>query len=112
MAKHPMQPVESDSHGVVRFKENAIVRWLLDSTHVKSGRKVDLNMLALMEFSDEDREQFAQLIGYSVSGYHELPYVSNESAAAASAIVKEQTGVAIAGCRDTGCGWHTHDNDD
>jgi hypothetical protein len=35
-----------------------------------------MNDLALMPFSNEDREQFAQLIGYSVSGFGELPYAS------------------------------------
>jgi hypothetical protein len=67
-----MQPV-CWSDDVVRFKQNAIVRFLLDAG------PFDMNQLALMTFSDEDREQFAQLIGYSVSGYGELSYVRDES---------------------------------
>jgi hypothetical protein len=70
--KHPIQPVELDKHGVIRFKQNAIVRYLLDAG------PFDLNQLALMPFSREDREQFAQLIGYSVSGFSELDYVSDK----------------------------------
>jgi len=31
------------------------------------------------DFSQEDREQFAQLIGYSLSGFGELSYVSDET---------------------------------
>ena len=71
LAKHPMQPVFLDKDKVVRFKSNRIVRFLLDAG------PFDLNKLALMEFRKEDREQFAQLIGYSVCGFGELEYVSN-----------------------------------
>lgn len=66
----PMQPIYIDNHGVARFKENAIVRALLDTG------KLNLNDIALLPFSDEDREQLAQLIGYSVSGFGELNYSS------------------------------------
>ncbi len=38
-----------------------------------------MNQLARMEFSDEDREQFAQLTGYSLSGFGDLDYVSDET---------------------------------
>ena len=63
-----MQPVQMFG-SVARFKSNAIVRFLLD----RGG--FDLNDLAAMEFSDDDQEQFAQLIGYSVDGFCDLPYV-------------------------------------
>jgi hypothetical protein len=69
---HPMQPLVYDDEEIVRFKKNTIVRYLLDSG------TADMNTLALMPFSDEDRVQFAQLIGYSVSGFSELSYVSDE----------------------------------
>ena len=73
--KNPIQPLTQDAHGVVRFKENAIVRHLLD-TH----QKCDLNALARMDFTDDDLQQFAQLIGYSLSGYGELSsYVDDVS---------------------------------
>ena len=68
-----MQSMQRDSDGVVRFKQNAIVRFLLNEG------PFTLNQLENMEFSNQDREQFAQLIGYSVSGYRELSYVSDES---------------------------------
>jgi len=80
MAKHPIQPLEKDETGVLRFKANAIVRHLLDNGGI------DLNQIACMEFSREDREQFAQLIGYSLSGYGDLSYVSDETYAAADAM--------------------------
>jgi len=73
MTKHPMQPLYLDEEHVLRFKQNAIVRFLLDAG------KFDMNDLALMPFNREDREQFAQLIGYSHSGFGELSYVSNET---------------------------------
>lgn len=83
---HPIQPLDDDGKGVLRFKGNAIVRHLLD----KGG--IDLNKLACLEFSDEDRQQFAQLIGYSLSGYGELSYVDDPAyhAAATSAGKKDR----------------------
>ncbi len=73
--KNPIQPLAQDAIGVLRFKENAIVRYLLD-THPNC----DMNKLACMEFTDDDRQQFAQLIGYSLSGYGELgSYVDDEA---------------------------------
>lgn len=57
----------------MRFKANAIVRHLLDNGGI------DLNAIAMLSFSQEDREQFAQLIGYSLSGFGELSYVSDET---------------------------------
>lgn len=71
--KHPIQPLSKDESGVIRFKKNAIVAYLLDAG------PFDMNQLALMPFSSEDREQFAQLIGYSLSGFGELSYVSDET---------------------------------
>ena len=71
--RHPMQPLEKDKNGVLRFKKNAIVEFLLENG------EYDLNKLAGMRFSREDEEQFSQLIGYSLSGFSELSYVSEES---------------------------------
>ncbi len=76
--KHPIQPLGDDGKGVVRFKANAIVQHLLDNgPH-------DMNNIAMGNFSQEDREQFAQLIGYSQSGFGELSYVSDETYSAAA----------------------------
>lgn len=71
--RHPTQPLSKDEHGTIRFKANKIVRHLLDH----GGH--DMNKLSMMNFSQEDREQFAQLIGYSLSGFGELSYVSDET---------------------------------
>lgn len=68
---HPDQPQYVDGRGVRRFKENPIVRYLLD----KGG--IDMNALALRGFSAADEAHFAQLIGYSVSGWSDLSYVSD-----------------------------------
>ena len=64
-----MQPLVIDDQGVVRFKANKIVRALLDTG------KLNMNDLAVLDFPDEDRIQFAQLIGYSVSGAGDLSYM-------------------------------------
>lgn len=74
--KHPMQPVQRDTDGVVRFKPNKIVRFLVDWAR---PRGMSLNDLAILPFDDEDREQLAQLIGYSVSGFGDLSYASQEA---------------------------------
>lgn len=70
---HPIQPLAADEHGVLRFKQNAIVRYLLDHGGI------DLNQIAVLPFDNADREQFAQLIGYSLGGFGDLEYVSNET---------------------------------
>ena len=73
--KQPIQPLVDG-----RFVPNKIVEYLLD----KGG--IDLNAIAVRDFSDEDRQQFAQLIGYSLGGYSDLSYVSDEAYDAAQAM--------------------------
>jgi len=68
-----MQPIVKDCNGVERFRSNAIVRYLLDMG------PFDMNHLGILTVSPEDRMQFAQLIGYSLDGYEELSYVTDES---------------------------------
>lgn len=75
---HPLQPIYADEHGVVRFKANKIVCHLLDHGGIT------LNDLSALDFSVEDREQFAQLSGYSLSGFGELSYVRNDTYEAAA----------------------------
>lgn len=82
--RHPIQPLGTTPDNVVRFKSNAIVRFLLDHGGF------DMNKLAGMNFTAEDHMQFAQLIGYSLSGYSELSYVSDESYGAAAAMAEGQ----------------------
>jgi hypothetical protein len=78
--KNPIQPLAHDDKGVLRFKANRIVQHLLD-TH----QACDLNQLACMDFSADDRQQFAQLIGYSLSGYGDLAsFVDDEAYKAAA----------------------------
>lgn len=73
--RNPIQPLLKDeNNGSARFKENEIVRYLLDS-----HPKVDMNDIACMDFSDDDRRQFAQLIGYTLSAYGDLSYVDDDS---------------------------------
>ena len=78
--RHPMQPIVM-VRDVARFKKNAIVSFLLEAG------PFDMNMLARMPWTDEDREQFAMLIGYSVSGAGDLSYFSDEIYAEAQAAV-------------------------
>lgn len=68
----PMQPIGYQG-AVIRFVPNEIVKYILDNGGI------DMNQIAIKEFSQRDQEQFAQLIGYSVSAYGSLDYVSKES---------------------------------
>ena len=86
MHEHPTQPVVRDPNGVLRFKPNAIIQHLLEVAR-KAG--CGLNELALLEFSQEDRQQFAQLIGYSLSGYGDLSCVDGESYRFVEAMVEK-----------------------
>jgi hypothetical protein len=68
--KHPMQKIKFADDGVIRFVQNDIISYLVDIG------AIDLNKLAVMEFSKADRRQLSQLIGYSVSGYGGLSHAA------------------------------------
>ncbi|MCY1344551.1 hypothetical protein D9M68_19280 [compost metagenome] len=74
--EEPIQPVYLDANGHIRFLENRIVRDLLDFA---SGYRYDLNWIACQGYTAEEHRQFAQLIGYSVSGYGDLSYVDRRA---------------------------------
>ena len=83
--RNPIQPMVMVD-GILRFKKNVIVDALLEH-----GKRVgiDLNRLHVMFPKDEhtdDWRQFAQLIGYSLSGFGDLSYVDNETFYAAQAM--------------------------
>lgn len=82
-----MQPLVWDKKRVVRFKGNQIVRDLLDAAG--EGRKRDLNDIVIHGYSPEDRDQFWQLIGYSVSGYGELSFIRRKTVATADRLADE-----------------------
>ena len=86
--KQPMQPMFNDD-GVVRFRENAVVRYLLDFGGI------DLNKLTSLRccrrFNDADWCQFMQLIGYSLAGYHELSQVPDSFALEASSAARARS---------------------
>jgi len=85
---------------------NAVVRHLFHCAC--NGWQCDLNTLAIaahrLKFPQADQEQFAQLIGYSVHGFHELSQISDAAALRASEAARAVGGQG--GCRDTGCGIH------
>jgi len=74
MSRHLTQAIYIDENDTARFRGNAIVQTLLDCGPLDMN-----NLAALGHFSDEDRTQFAQLIGYSVGGFGELSYVDDDS---------------------------------
>ena len=69
--RHPLQPIVSVD-GVLRFKENALVRKLV----VDAG---GLSVINGIEATREDREQLAMLIGSSLNGFSQLTYVTDET---------------------------------
>ena len=80
ITKHPIQPIVTYEEGVLRFNENQIICDLLDFA-TKHG--FGLNEIACRNYSKEDRQQLAQLIGYSLNGYVELSYVDDDAFGAA-----------------------------
>ena len=76
----PLQPIENG-----RFVPNRIVQYLLEVA------PIGLNELAAMDFSAQERMQFAQLIGYSLSGFGELGYVDDETYEAAQKMAEGLT---------------------
>lgn len=80
---HPMQPLVRDEKGIIRFKENKIIRWLFESG------KLNLNELALMVskgmLPKEDYAQLTQLLGYSVSGWGDISTSPRDQVMAADA---------------------------
>ena len=83
---HPIQPLVMVD-GVLRFQENKAVSAVLAFA---AARGFGLNELACGDFSAEDHMQLAQLIGYSLSGYGSLSYVTDESYGTAAAMHDEQ----------------------
>lgn len=73
MYKMPNQPLHIAPDGVERFVPNRIVEYLLNQG------PFDLNHLAVnVDATKEELAQFAQLIGYSFSGWSSLSYVTEE----------------------------------
>ena len=98
MKEQPMQPIYRDDLGTIRFQRNAIV------SHLLYAGEIGLDQLAKLKVPQADREQFYQLIGYSLSGYHELSDVSDDSALLASGLARMRLGIqGVIGCRDNGC---------
>ncbi len=80
--EHSMQPVIWDGKGVVRFQENPIVSFLLDWANKRGMSLNELHRMSLSEnWTNDDWAHFAQLHGYSVSGWGDLSYVSNDTCA-------------------------------
>ncbi len=85
---HPIQPLEEDEHGTLRFKKNAIVcdmsKFLIDNgfgfKEISSGK--------CRNYQNEDLQQFAQITGYSLYGYGELSYVDEEAYRTAEKMAK------------------------
>lgn len=86
---HPIQPLYLTQDGVIRFKENGIVRKLLDFGHSKG---YGLNEIVRdPDTTREDLVQLYQLMGYSLSGYGELQAVTDADYNAASAMADDPT---------------------
>lgn len=78
--KHPDQPIVMDGD-TARWQANPIVEYLLDRGGIDMN---DLHRLTFREgWSDDDRAHFAQLTGYSVDMWGDLPYVKPGAASRA-----------------------------
>lgn len=83
---HPMQEVHIAADKVARFRANRIVAAVYEHA---AQHGLDLNKLAIMGFSDEDHNQFAQLLGWSVSGFGDLSYADPELVEKADALAAQ-----------------------
>lgn len=70
---YPIQPIISYENRVIRFKENQIVRDLFD-THPS----LDMQAITKRDYSETDRQQFAMLIGHTISGFNKLSYANDD----------------------------------
>lgn len=68
----PIQPLATDELGILRFQKNTIVDRLL-----KEG-PYTLNDIATWDVTEEERQQFSMLIGYSLSGFSSLSHCTQE----------------------------------
>lgn len=86
MSEIPMRPIFIDDANRPAFKGNAVIQYL-----VRSGK---LNMVQAVEkiadksLPQEDIDEFYQLVGYSIGGYCEIKFVSDESCEKALAIAE------------------------
>lgn len=64
MKDHPLQPIETDASGLVRFKRNRLVEILL----LAHGQNELIAKYGNTPGFREDYDQLLQLIGYTVSG--------------------------------------------
>lgn len=83
---HPIQPLATDEHGVLRFRQNKIVRDMLDFA---TPLGFSMNTIACKDYTDADRQQFAQLIGYSLDGYGSLSSYVDDVAYQTAALLAE-----------------------
>ena len=95
-AHHPTQPLYVDKDGILRFRPNILVRYLLDAAG--QGQRIDMNALAILPgVSAEEHAHFAQLIGYSVSGWGDISFVNEgcsewlEEVDAAADVLRKET---------------------
>jgi hypothetical protein len=82
--RHPVQPLIIDKYGVVRFKENMIVKSLKNMSNIHILDKIWEGA------SDEDKEQLVQLFGQSLSTFRVFPFASPESIAIADTMYREK----------------------
>jgi len=85
--EYPIQPIEFDNKGVIRFKKNRIIEDLLNTSHM------DFNKICLKHqegyYTLEEYEQLNMLIGYSISGFGDLEGVSREMVEEVEKIAEE-----------------------
>jgi hypothetical protein len=86
--KQPMQPIVVADDGVVRFQANKVIEWIVDSG------KVSLDDVAMLKVPVGDKEQFWQMLGYSVSGYGGLLFVRRKTRLKASSKAARVLGAA------------------
>ncbi len=85
---HPMQPIYLASDSVIRFRHNPLVT-CIQRFAASKGFGLDELKKHLPSATDDDWQQLAQLLGYSVSGFGDLSYANPDTVQKADAIAVE-----------------------
>jgi len=89
---HPMQPIYLDESGSPRFQANGIIKRIVNEGMV-SLSEINMWVHRYPGITQDDVDQFWQLIGYSLEGYSELAgsdVISNDAADRAAKAAENQ----------------------
>jgi len=82
--RNPMQPMTTNQDGYHYFKANEIVKYILIASQVNIDE-----ILCDPKFTDDDKRQFMQLVGFSLNRYGDMSCVDTEAYEIASVMADD-----------------------